>query len=214
MDMNLNDLLRQYRTNPYEEHVIRAPHTGIIRFRIKKGEETCGPSGKWLQKPGTLLFIIERENNLKRITAGFRGTIANMRHAVDGNFVEAGTRLLTIRHKLAGTEIIDRILTRVLTIFPAPQRARYYLPPDIAMQMEKKSEASIYLQPDSDAIIMSLMKRDTILKYEGTPGIIYKVYFKSGDMVEQDAPLLGICPPENLQYVQKVIQRIQNEWDD
>ena len=214
MDINLNDLLRHYRTNPYEEHEIRAPHTGLIKFRIQEGEETCGPSGKWLHKPGTLLFILERENNPKRITAEFKGTIAGIRHAIDGCFVEAGTKLLTIRHRLARQEIIDRILTRVLTIFPAPQRARYYLPPEIAMQMEKKSDASISLQPGSDAVIMSLMKRDTILKYEGTPGIIYKVYFKSGDMVEQDAPLVGICPPENLQYVQKVIQRIQNEWDD
>lgn len=214
MDINLNDLLRQYRANPYEEHEIRAPHTGLIRFRVNEGEETCGPSGKWLQKPGTLLFILERENNPKRITAEFNGTVAGIRHAIDGCFVEAGTRLLSIRHRLTRKEIIDRILTGVLTIFPAPQRARYYLPPDTAMQMEKKSDASISLQPGSDAVIMSLMKRDTILKYEGTPGIIYKVYFKSGEMMGQDAPLLGICPPENIQYVQKVIQRIRNEWED
>jgi len=214
MDINLNDLLRQYHANPYEEHEICAPHTGTVKFRVEEGQETRGPSGQWLHKPGTLLFILERENNPKRITATCLGEVARIRHELEDRFVEAGTRLLTIRHRLSKDEIIDRILTMVLTIFPAPQRARYYLPPEIAAQMEKKAEPSILLQPGSDAVIMSLMKRDTILKYEGVPGTIYKIYFKSGDMVEQDAPLLGICPPENIQYVQKVMDKIRNEWED
>lgn len=214
MDINLNDILRQYHANPYEEHEICAPHTGIVKFHAREGQETCGPSGQWLHKPGTLLFILERENNPKRINATCNGEVAGVRRELEDRFVEAGTRLLTIRHRLSKDEIIDRILTRVLTVFPAPQRARYYLPPEISAQMEKKAEPSISLQPGSDAVIMSLMKRDTILKYEGVPGIIYKVYFKSGDMIEQDAPLLGICPPENVQYVQKVMDRIRNEWED
>ncbi len=214
MDINLNDLLRHYRSNPYEEHEIRAPHTGVVTFRVEEGQQTFGPSGKWLHKPGTLLFLLDRENNPKRINASFNGEVAGIRHELEGCFVEAGTLLLTIRHRLSKEEIIDRMLTEVLSIFPAPQRARYYLPPETASQMDKKAEPSISLKPGDDAIIMSLMKRDTILKYEGTPGIIYKVYFNSGDMVEQNAPLLGICPPDNLQYVQKVIQRIKNEWEE
>ncbi len=214
MDINLNELLRQYRANPYEEHEITAPHTGVIRFHVREGQETRGISGRWLHKPGTLLFILERENNPKRITARFNGEVARVRHELEDSFVEAGTGLITIRHRLSKDEIIDRILTRVLTVFPAPQRARYYLPPEIAVQMEKKEEPSISLKPGDDIIIMSLMKRDTILKYEGVPGIIYKVYFKPGELIEQNAPLLGVCPPENVQYVQKVIHRIRNEWDD
>ncbi len=214
MDINLNDILRQYHANPYEEHEICAPHTGTVKFHVREGKETSGPSGQWLHRPGTLLFILERENNPKRINATCNGEVAGVRRELEGRFVEAGTRLLTIRHRLGKDEIIDRILTRVLTVFPAPQRARYYLPPEIAAQMEKKAEPSVSLQPGSDAVIMSLMKRDTILKYEGVPGILYKIYFRSGDMVEQDAPLLGICPPENVQYVQKVMDRIRNEWED
>ncbi len=214
MDLNLNELLRQYHANPYEDHEICTPHTGIVTFKVTEGQHTQGPSGQWLHKPGTLLFILERENNPKRITAKCNGQVAEIRHEFEGKFAEAGTPLLKIRHRLTKDEIIDRILTEVLTVFPAPQKARYYLPPDIASQMEKGGETSISIKPGDDVLIMSLMKRDTLLKYEGMPGIIYKVYFKAGDLVEQDAPLLGICPPENVQFVQKIIDRIKNEWED
>ncbi len=214
MDLNLNEILRQYHANPYEEHEIYAPHTGTVTFKVTEGQYTQGPSGQWLHKPGTLLFILERENNPKRITATCSGEVSIIKREYEGKFAEAGTHLLTIRHRLTKDEIIDRILTEVLTVFPAPQRARYYLPPDTAAQLDKGGETSISIKPGDDAVIMSLMKRDTLLKYEGPPGIIYKVYFKSGDLIEQDAPLLGICPPENVQYVQKVIDRIRNEWED
>jgi len=214
MDINLNDLLRQYRSHPYEDYRVETPHTGVISFKVSEGQEVVGPSGKWLQKPGTLLFLLERERNEKRIAATCSGTVAELRSDLDGKFIEAGQHVLSIRHKLGRDEIIDRILTQVLSLFTAPQRARYFMAPEVAAKLEKQPKGGVAINPGDEVLIMSLMKRDTITVYDGIPGVIYKVYFKSGDMVEQGAPLLGICPPEKLPYVEKVIQRIRTEWED
>ncbi len=214
MDINLNDLLRQFKSHPYEDHHIDAPHTGVVSFKVKEGQEVKGPSGQWLHKPGTLLYILEREKNPKRITSSFSGTVANLRTQLEGTFVHAGERLLTVQHKLNRDEIIDRILRKVLFIFRAPQRARYFFTPEAISFLEKDTDKGLSVAPGDEIIIMSLMKRDTFLPYEGPPGIIYKVYFQQGDLVEQEAPLFGLCPPGKLPFVQKVIQRIRTEWDD
>ena len=214
MDINLNDLLRQFKSHPYEDHHIDAPHTGVVSFRIKEGQEVKGPSGQWLHKPGTLLYVLEREKNPKRINSKFTGTVASLRTELDGTFVQAGERLLTIQHRLNRNEIIDKILRKVLHVFKAPQRARYFFTPEVVAYLEKKTEKGLTVNKGDEITIMSLMKRDTFLPYQGPPGIIYKVYFKQGDMIEQDAPLFGVCPPEKLPFVEKMIQRIRTEWDD
>ncbi len=214
MDINLNDLLRKYKSHPYEDHKIDAPHTGLVFFKVRDGQEVAGPSGQWLQKPGTLLYILERENNPKRMYSAFTGRVAGLRAGLEGSFVQAGEQLLTIQHRLNRDEIIDRILRDVLQVFRAPQRARYFFTPETVTFLEKKTDKGLPIAPGDEIIIMSLMKRDSFLPYEGAPGIIYKVYFQQGDLVEQDSPLFGVCPPEKLPFVQKVIQRIRTEWDD
>jgi biotin carboxyl carrier protein len=180
---------------------------------VKEGQTVKGPSGEWLQRPGTLLYVIERERNVKRMTALWSGQVSEICLDIEGQFVEAGELLFSIRHQLDKEEIIDRILTQVLYILPAPQRARYLLAPEISARMEKQPKEGVSVGPGDEVLIMSLMKRDTVISYEGVPGALYKVYFKSGDTVEQESPLLGICPPDKLRYVQKVIQRIRTEWE-
>ena len=213
-DINLNDLLRRYRTHPFEDYVVETPHTGKINLKVEQGQEVQGPSGKWGQKPGTLLFVLERERNPKKIYSKSTGVVAEVRKDLDNSFVEAGEPVLTIQHRLNKEEIIDRILKEVLSIYSAPQRARYFLMPEISAQLEKNSEKGVPIKSGDEILIMSLMKRDTILEYDGEPGVIYKVYFQSGQTVEQGQPLLGVCPPTKLQYVQKVVQRIRTEWDE
>ncbi len=214
MDINLNDLLRRYRSHPFEDYKVEAEHTGVISFKVEEGQEVKGPCGKWGQKPGTLLYLLERERNVKKIHATWNGQVAELRRELEGRFVEAGEMILAIRHRLGKEEIMDRILTRVLHLFPAPQRARYLLIPELAQKLEKASDRGVVVEPGDEILIMSLMKRDSVIAYEGLPGVIYKVYFQSGGMVEQGKPLLGICPPDKLQYVQKVIQRIRTEWEE
>ena len=213
-DINLNDLLRSYRSHPFEEREFVTPHTGIITFQVKEGQVVKGLSGRWLHRPGTPLYVLERERNVRKVTATCGGEVTGIRHELEGGFVEAGVTVLSVRHKLAKEEIIDRILRQVLHIFQAPERARYFLAPDIASKLEKQPQASLPVKPGDEVIIMSLMKRDTIINYDGASGVIYKTYFEPGSLVEQDAPLLGVCPPDKLPYVQKVIHRINTEWED
>ena len=212
-DVNLKELLSHYRSNPYEDFEVKTPHTGVISFQIKEGDQVKGPSGKWLHYPGTLLFYLEREKNKKPVYAEHSGEIAALRKRINGAFVEAGETVLTIRHKLNKEEIIDKILTKVLTIFPAPQRARYFLVPDIASKLEAH-KANLPIANGDEVVIMSLMKRDTLIPYNKDSGIIYKVYFHQGEMVEQGSPLLGICPPDKVDYVQKVVERIRTQWEE
>jgi hypothetical protein len=214
MDINLNELLRKFRSHPYEDHHVYTPHTGLISFKVEEGDEVQGASGTWLQKPGTLLYYLEREGNVKKIYAKCNGVVTGIKKDLNGKFAEANTRLFYIRHKLGKNEIIERILTEVLHIFPAPQRARYFILPEIASRLEKKDKKEVSIRPGDEVVIMSLMKRDTILKYDGEPGVIFKVYFSRGAVVEQGLPLLGVCPQERLQYVHKIIQRVKNEWED
>ena len=214
MKINLNDLLRKYKSHPFEDHEIRAPHTGVVTFKVAEGQEVTGPSGTWLEKPGTLLYILEREKNPKPITSKFAGTVADLRTEFDGKFVQAGELLMVIRHKLNKEEIIDRILKEVLHVFPAPQKARYYFVPEVSQIIEKGKAKDLNIKPGDEIIIMSLMKRDTLLTYQGPSGVLYKVYFQNGNLVEQDAPLFGICSPDRLPFVEKMIERIKSEWDE
>jgi len=214
MDINLNDLLRRYRAHPFEDYRVEIPHTGVVTFKVSEGQQVHGPEGQWLHRPGTLLCLLDRERNVKHITAPCSGEVAQIRSDLDGLFVEAGLEVLSIRYRLGKEQIIDRILTEVLHLLPAPQRARYFFAPEIASKLEKRPQGEVTLQQGDEALVMSLMKRDTPVYYDAVPGVIFKVYFRPGGIVEQGAPLLGVCPPEKLQYVQKIIQRIKTEWEE
>lgn len=211
MNIDLNALLEKYHQNPFEDYVLQSVHTGIIKFKIEEGQEVHGPEGKWHQKPGTLLYSLERQGNIKKIYSPYSGIIIDLRRDLDGSFTEAGVELMSIRHRLDKDEVIDKILREVLVIFAAPQRARYFLSPEFASMIEKQGQPPI--KPTDEPIIMSLMKRDTNLIYNNVPGVIYKVYFQQGALVEEGAPLLGICQEENLHYIQQVVNKIQTEWE-
>ena len=214
MEINLKDLLKKYKSHPYEDHEIRTPHTGVVHISVEDGQEVSGPTGLWNHRPGTLLYVLEREGNPKRITSRYTGFVAELRKELDGSFVQAGEPVMLIRHRLNKEEIIDKILREVLYVFPAPQRARYFFTPEVSAAMEKDKKKAFNLKEGDEILIMSLMKRDTLLSYEGPAGVLYKVYFKHGDLMEQGAPLLGICSPDRLPFVEKMIQRIRTEWDD
>ena len=60
---------------------------------------------------------------------------------------------------------------------------------------------------------MSLMKRDTPVYYEGEPGVIYSIYFKPGVSVARGEPLIGICGPEKLPLIQKIVTKVKADWE-
>lgn len=212
-EIHFDEIISRYRSDPYHYIDICAVHTGTVRFLTKEDSPVEGVSGEWQHKPGTSLYQIERERNTKVITAKTIGTIASIRQELDGQFVEAGEKLLTIRHPLKKKEVIEAILQEVLFIFRAPERARYYFSLDVQNRIDQKGARSIFIKPGDEIITMSLMKRDTPVYYSGEAGLIHSVYFNPGDSVHQGAPLIGICPEEKFPLVQKVITRVKAEWE-
>ena len=212
-EIHFDEIISRYRSDPYDYVDMLAVHTGEVRFLVEEGQEVTGVSGEWKHLPGTALYEINRERNPKKVTSKTNGTVASVTSDLDGKFVEAGEKLLTIRHPLKKKEIIESILQEVLFLFEAPERARYYFAMDIQSRIEQKGARSVFIQPGDEIITMSLMKRDTPVLYEGEPGIIHSVYFKPGDSVDQGVPLIGVCAEDKLPLVQKVITRVKAEWE-
>lgn len=212
-EIDFDAILKKYHSDPYDYVEICATHTGRVRFMVTEGTSVHSPSGEWLHIPGSPLFEITRERNLKLITARTNGTISAVRTELEGQFVEAGEKLLTIRHPLKKKEVIESILKEVLSIFPAPERAKYFFSLDIQSRIEKRGARALSVKPGDEIIIMSLMKRDTPIYYTGEAGVIHSVYFTPGLSVDQGQPLLGICATDKLPLIQKIITRVKADWD-
>ncbi len=212
-EIDFDRILSQYPADPYEYIDILTPHAGRLVFKTSEEQPVSGPSGEWQHVPGTLLYQLERERNVKPVRSVVNGVVASLERALDGQFVEAGEKVMTLRHPLKKREIIDRILRNVLSMFLAPERAKYFFALDIQSRIDKHGQRSISIKPGDEVLTMSLMKRDTPVLYQGEPGIIHSVYFTPGATVDQDQPLIGICPEDKLPLIQKIIARVKSEWE-
>ena len=129
--IDISAFLDEIKRSPYREIEICAPHSGVISFeQLKTGDEVHGPQGQWKEKPGTRIATLERERNPKPLTAPEKGVIGEIHSELEGNFVEAGTVLATIRHLLTRDEVERIILQKALFLFRAPERAKYYFTPE------------------------------------------------------------------------------------
>ncbi len=212
-EIDFDEILGKYRSDPYDYVDICAVHTGLVSFEVEEGDSVDSLSGEWRHIPGSKLYEITREKNPKVITAKTNGTIHSIRSELEGQFVEAGEKLLTIRHPLKKKEIIESILKEVLVLFPAPERAKYYFSLDIQSRIEKKGARSVTIVPGDEIITMSLMKRDTPVYYKGKGGVIHSIYFSPGISVDQGQPLIGVCSHEKLPLIQKIITKVKADWD-
>ncbi len=212
-EIDFDELLAKYHSDPFDYVDIFAVHTGIVTFKLGNGDEVDAASGEWQHIPGTPLYEINRERNPKLVAAQTNGIVSDVRTELDGKFVEAGEKLMTIKHPLKKKEIIENILKEVLYLFPAPETAKYYFAMDIQSRIDKKDEKSVVIEPGEEIITMSLMKRDTPVCYNGERGVIHSVYFKPGVSVPQGEPLIGICSTEKLPLIQKIITRVKADWD-
>lgn len=212
-EIDYDAILSQYRKDPFAYVDIRTRHTGRIHFNVREGAKVEGTSGAFHHIKGTLLCELTRERNKKPIHAETNGEVSYLRSELEGKFVEAGEKIMTIRHPLKKREIIERILRQVLVPFTAPEKAKYYFAMDIQNRIEKFGQRSVQVKPGDELFTMSLMKRDTPVYYEGEAGIIHSVYFTPGQSMEQGDPLVGICPPEILPLVEKIITRVKAEWE-
>ncbi len=212
-DIGFDTLLQKYRSDPYDYVDIHAIHTGIVSFKVQEGDTVDLARGQWQQIPGTTLYEIERERNKKTVTAQTNGIIADVVDALDGGFVESGERLMTIKHPLKKKEIIENILKEVLTLFVAPETAKYFFAMDIQSRLDKEGAGAVSIDSGDEILTMSLMKRDTPIYYSGERGVIHSIYFRPGVSVPQGAPLLGICDTETLPLIQRIIARVKADWD-
>jgi len=212
-EIDFDELLTKYKSDPFDYVDVFALHTGRVSFKVVEGQEVNAPSGEWLQIPGTQLYEINRERNPKIVAAQTNGTVTNISTEFDGRFVEAGEKLMTIKHPLKKKEIIENILKEVLLLFSAPETAKYFFAMDIQSRIEKKGARAVTIDSGDEILTMSLMKRDTPIYYKGEKGVIHSIYFKPGVSVAQGEPLLGICAPEKLPLIQKIITRVKADWD-
>ncbi len=212
-EIDFDEILSKYRSDPFDYVDVCATHTGTVTFKVVEGDDVQAPSGEWLQIPGTALYEINRERNPKLIAAQTNGVVSTVRTELEGRFVEAGERLITIKHPLKKKEIIENILKEVLYLFRAPERAKYFFALDVQSRIEKKGARAVTVDQGEEVLTMSLMKRDTPIYYSGERGVIHSVYFKPGVSVSQGEPLLGVCAPEKLPLIQKIITRVKADWD-
>lgn len=213
--LDVTKLLEEIKASPYEETPILTPHTGVVNFAgLKAGDRVTGPSGVWKEKPGTKLAVLTRERNAKNIEAHQKGSVCNIHTELEGQFVEAGTELCVIRHFLSKDEVVQVLLRHALRLFPAPERAKYYFVPQVDTKVKVSGCRSVTVQEGMELFIMSRMKREMPLYYSGPEGVIYAVYFQHNENVDAGQPLIGICPPDQLQQIEEVVMRVQTEWQE
>lgn len=211
-EVDFDPLLTKYNSDPFDYVDVVAVHTGRVSLKVVEGQEVHDVSGKWQHIPGTELYEIIRERNPKIITARTNGVVSYVNTEVEGQFVEAGERLLTIKHPRKKKEIIEELLKDVLSITTAPDTAKYYFALDIQSRIEKKGLRSVSVEHGDEILIMSVMKRDSPVFYSGEQGIIHSLYFTPGITVQRGEPLLGICPPEKLARIDKIITSVKADW--
>ncbi len=211
--LDVTALLEEIKASPYEEKLICTPHTGTVSFAaLEENSPVVGPQGMWKEKPGSLLVTIEREHNPKPIYAVEKGQVCAIHKELEGQFVEAGTPLLTLRHYLTKDEVQQKILKRTLHLFEAPERAKYYFTPEVDKKIRASGSRAVSVQEGMELFIMSRMKREAPLFYSGPAGVIYAVYFKHTENIDAGQPLIGVCPPDQLAAIEEVVLRVQTEW--
>lgn len=211
--INITQLLEHIQSDPYREIEVMTRHTGVVQFEdLSEGDAVEGPTGTWKEKPGTKLATLTRERNPQPVNAPEKGIIGAIHKELEGSFVECGTSLVTIRHHLTREEVERIILRRALYLFKAPERAKYYFTPEMAAKIRASDPGSVEIVNGQELFIMSRMKREVPLFYSGPAGVIYAMYFKTNENVDTDAPLIGVCPKDELPHIKEVIMRVQTEW--
>lgn len=213
--MDIKEILRRLHASPFEEIVVRAPHSGIIRFAItESGARVFGPSGTWREKPGTLMARLEREGAVRPVCAPQKGEVIALATDKDGAFVQAGEELARIRHFLTKEEVLDRILREALHLFCAPEKGKYYFTAEVDTKVKAKGSRNVRVEDGMELFILSRMKRETTLRYSGPSGIVYAVYFQGGESVDAGAPLIGVCAESELSTIEDVVARVHSEWEE
>ncbi|SHN63802.1 biotin/lipoyl-containing protein [Desulfovibrio litoralis] len=214
--LDIKQLLEEVKASPYKEITIKAPHCGVVSFSkdLDIDSKVTGPHGAWKEKKGTILASINREHNDKNIYSQEKGSILSINKELEGTYVEAGTELMRIRHFLSKDEVVSLILKKALHLFYAPENAKYYFVPSVDIKVKVSDSKNVMIQNGMEIFIVSRMKREMPLCYNGPDGVIYAVYFTNNQNIEAGQPLIGVCPPSQVADIEDVVLRIQTEWQE
>ena len=214
--LDISVLLEEIKASPYVESSIKVPHCGMVQFNenLQPGAPLLGPQGQYKEKPGTFLASLERERLAKNIHALEKGELVAVNAELAGQFVEAGTEIMRVRHFLSRKEVLDILLKEALHLFRAPEKAKYYFVPAVDVKVKNTGPKSVNVHDGMDLFIISRMKRETPLRYSGPDGVIYAVYFSASQNLDAGEPLIGICPPSQVSQIEEVSMRVQTEWPD
>ncbi|MDR2891683.1 MAG: biotin attachment protein [Deltaproteobacteria bacterium] len=214
--LDISSLLEEIKASPYVESRITAPHCGVVRFNetLTPGCKLVGPNGIWKEKPGTLLASIERERCPRNINALEKGELVEVKSDLAGQFVEAGTEIMRVRHFLSRDEVLQILLKQALHLFNAPEKAKYYFVPSVDIKIKNTGPKSVSVHDGMELFIISRMKRETPLRYSGPDGVIYAVYFSMNQNIDAGQPLIGVCPPTQVSQIEDVSMRVQTEWPE
>ena len=208
-------ILEEIKASPFEEVEVRAPHCGVVDFKVAdEGATVLAPSGTWKEKPGTLLATITRERNPKPIYCSRKGELQTVHTHLNGKFVDAGTPLMVLRHFFTKDEVTQLILKKVLFLFPASERAKYYFSPEADKKIKASGCQSVKVKEGMELFIVSRMKREKPLTYVGPEGIIYAVYFSYDQNVDAGQPLISVCPESQMSVIRDVVNRVQSDWEE
>ena len=111
-------------------------------------------------------------------------------------------------------EMLRILLKQALNLFVAPERAKYYFVPQIDTKIKVSGCRSVSVYEGMELFIVSRMKREMPLSYPGPDGLIYTVYFEHNENVDAGSPLIGVCPPDQLQQIEEVVLKVQTEWQE
>lgn len=207
-------LLEQYRKEPYERFTLSTPCSGIVSFNatLKEGDTVFPALGEWKEIPATVLATVLREGVHKVISSDKKAVVRELCTQYQDTFVEAGTPILALEHYLTKEEVIERILKKTLSLFCAPERAKYYFVPDIQKKIAASGAESVRVESGMPLFVMSRMKREITIPYEGKSGVIYGIYAAPTATVDIGEPLIGVCDESMLPEIAEIIHTIQSQW--
>ena len=122
-DIDFDEIISKYKADPYDYVDIHSIHTGRIRFKVEVGAEVQGVSGEWRHIPGTTLYVLIRERNPKPVHSPTNGEVSFIRDDLEGQFVEAGEKIITIKHWQPLARIENKRNTRFCKVFSVLQQS-------------------------------------------------------------------------------------------
>lgn len=165
----------------YRTQEVHTPHTGYVTLHVKPSEHVDN---------GAPLFSIERLSVVDTIESSVEGCIVTLNTSLVGKLSGYHEPVLSIRYSYdPEIEKRQKALEKSLTMINAPYTAAYYLTPSpdepvLVNEGDKITKGQFIAK----AMIMK-QKRDI---YSDNSGLVKKIYFNNGEVVEEGEKLFGI----------------------